>query len=213
MKKALTVIFVLVLSITLTSLAFAQDNKLAFFKLDTDLATLGYQGGSIVQGIAGSEDVAFAIYGKNVDQLRGFILDLSWDGTKAEMRTRDSSTEIYEDDVEYNGAEEFTLAEEGNALETLLSVGEESGEGFYKNNYAKQGGDALVSDEFGLLYILVLRTADTFTVEDSFTVTAKITVSNDTGVEKYLGERIFYVNGEVDVKTSTWGEIKSQFKD
>jgi len=212
MKKSMVVIFVLVLTIAIASLALAQENKLAFFKIDTDLVTAGFQGGSVVEGIGASQDVAFALYVKNVDQFRAYVVDMTWDGTKASMRSRDSGPEIFEDDVTFNG-QDITLAEEANVLGTTLSVGEESGEGSYKNNYAKQGGDALVSDEYGLIYLLVIRTSADFTVDTSFTVKAKITVLNDVGASKFLGERDFYINGAVDVKTSTWGAIKTQFKD
>lgn len=212
MKKTLVVIFVLALTLTLTSLAFAQENKLAFFKFDSDLATAGYQGGSAVDEIGGAANVGFAIYVKNVDALQTFNVDFSWDGSKASMSGRDSSTDSEEYDITING-QEITLAEETNVLESIaLNIGKEEGDGFYREGFGKSG-DPIVSEEFGLLYLIVLKTADSFTVGDSFTITAKVNVGSPGGVIKYLGERIFYVNGAVDVKTSTWGEVKTQFKD
>jgi len=53
MKKSLAVIFVLILTMAVASFASAQENKLAFFKIDTDLASEGYQGGSVVTGGGG----------------------------------------------------------------------------------------------------------------------------------------------------------------
>jgi hypothetical protein len=210
MKKIFVLIFGLVLVLMLTSLAFAQQNKLAFFKLDVDLATAGYQGGSAVDGIGSGQRVGFAVYVKNVDQLRGFKVDFTWDGAKAAYNTS-SGTMIELDEVNVNN-ETATLTED-NALGSVTGVGEVKEAGHYAQDFAKLGGDPLASEEFGLIYLLVLKTETTFSVEDSFTITAKITIANDGGVEKFLGERIFYVNGAVDVKTSTWGEIKNQFKD
>lgn len=211
MKKNLAVIFVLILTLAVASFASAQENKLAFFKIDTDLATEGYQGGSVVTGIGGGEQVGFAVYVKNADQLRGFSVDFTWEAAKATYRSA-SGEMIEEDDVEINGLGEITLAEEDNMLGSVAGVGEVKEDGHYKIDFAKLGGDAVASTEFGLVYLLVLKTVDGFTADDSFKVIAKISVSNDVGVVKSLGERNFYVNGGVDVKTSTWGEVKSQFK-
>jgi len=210
MRKTSVVFFVLVLALAVASFANAQDNKLAFFSIDADVATAGFQGGSIVKDIGGGARVGFAIYVKNVDQLRGFTVDFEWDAAKADF-SGDSGPEIALDDRNVNGVD-ITLSE-ANALESVSGVGEVKEAGHYKIDYAKLGGDALASTDYGLIYLLVLKTADTFTTDDSIEVTAKISVSNDGGIIKSLGQRNFYVNGAVDVKTTTWGEIKNQFKD
>jgi len=210
MKKSLVVFFVLVLSLLVATLAFAQDNKLAYFKIDSDVGTAGFQGGSIVEDIGGGERVGFAVYVKNVDQLRGFTVDFMWDGSKAEF-SGDSGPAVDLDERKVNGAE-VTLSED-NVLESVAGVGEVDEAGHYAIDYAKLGGDAVATTDYGLVYLLVLKTATGFTTSDSFAVTAKIAVLNDGGIRKEVGERSFYVNGVVDVKTSTWGEIKNQFKD
>ena len=62
MKKIVVVFFVLVLSLLMATLAFAQGNKLAYFKIDSDVGTAGFQGGSIVEDIGGGERVGFAVF-------------------------------------------------------------------------------------------------------------------------------------------------------
>jgi len=208
MKRSAVVIFVLILAFATT--AIAQENKLAFFSIDSDLATAGFQGGRIVKDIGGGKRVGFAIYIKNEDQLRGFTVDFTWDPAKASF-SGDSGPAIDLDDRNVNGVD-VTLSEE-NVLGSVAGVGEVSEDGHYKIDYAKLGGDAVASTDYGLLYLLVLKTDASFTTEDSFTITAKVSALNDSGVLKPLGERDFYVNGAVDVKTSTWGEVKNQFKD
>ncbi|MCD6308492.1 MAG: hypothetical protein J7M24_05800 [Candidatus Latescibacteria bacterium] len=208
MKRSAFVIFVLVLAFA--TAAIAQENKLAFFSIDSDLATAGFQGGRIVKDIGGGSRVGFAIYVKNADQLRGYTVDFTWDAAKASFAS-DSGPSIDLDERKVNGVE-VTLSED-NVLESVAGVGEVNEDGHYKIDYAKLGGDALASTEYGLVYLLVLKTDAGFTTEDSFTITAKVSALNDGGVKKPLGERDFYVNGAVDVKTSTWGEVKNQFKD
>jgi len=210
MRKTSVVFFVLVLALAVASFANAQDNKLAFFSIDADVATAGFQGGSIVRDIGSGARVGFAIYVKNTDQLRGFSVDFTWDAAKASFAT-DSGPEIALDDRTVNGV--ATTLSEASGLESVAGVGEVNVDGNYKIDYAKLGGDALDTTDYALVYLLVLKTADTFTTDDNLAVTAKISVSNDGGVIKSLGQRDFYVNGGVDVKTTTWGEIKNQFKD
>ncbi len=208
MKRSAVVIFVLILAFASTALA--QENKLAFFSLDSDLSAAGYQGGRIVEGIGGGQRFGFAVYVKNVDQLRGYSVDFTWDGAKAEM-AGESGTSIDIDDRTVNGAS-VTLFED-NVLGDVAGVGEVSESGHYSYDIAKLGGDAVATTEYGLVFVFVGKTATDFTTEDSFTVTASITALNDSGVSKPMGEIDFYVNGSVDVQTSTWGEVKNQFKD
>lgn len=207
MKKSLVVFFVLIL---VAFSALAQDNKLAFFAIDSDLTTTGFQGGSVVKGIGGGKRVGFAVYVKNVDQLRTISVDFTWDSTKAAY-SGDSGASIDLDERNVNGAD-ITLSEE-NALGSPSGVGEVNEAGNYAITVAKLGGDAVVSTDYVLAYLLVLKTDAAFTTSDSFGITAKISVLNDGGVEKKLGERSFYVNGVVAVEPSTWGKIKNLFKD
>jgi len=212
MKKSIGVIFVLILSFLMVSTAFAQENKLAFFKLDSDIAAPAFQGGSVVKGIGAKGEIAFAIYVKNYDQLRGYSIELTWPEGKADMRSASGSS-IPGDDYEVNGQEEVEVDDEDNVLGSVSGIPEIDADGHYKESFAKLGGDAGASNDYGLIYFANLRTVDTFTVDDSFTIVAKVYITNDGGIVKYVGERSFYVNGGVDVKTSTWGNVKNQFKD
>ena len=212
MKKSIAVIFVLILSFIFVSTAIAQDNKLAFFKLDSDITTPGFQGGSVVSGIGEKDEIAFAIFVKNYDQLRGYTIELTWPTGKADMRSA-SGSEIAGDDYEVNGQEEVEIDDEVNVLGTVTGIPEVDEDGHFKASFAKLGGDAGVSSDYGLVYFANLKTVTGFTTDDSFAVVAKVSITNDSGIVKYVGERTFYVNGGVDVKTSTWGNVKNQFKD
>ena len=209
MKKSFTVIFALVLLIALSSFSFAQNNKLAIFMIDSDLGTAGLQGGTSVTGIGGSQNVGLAIYVKNVDQFNAFKVEFEWDGAKAAYGAK-SGTAVGSETLTING-KETALAAESCILTSTLPLGEVNEAGHYVNNYAKLGGSASSAD-YGFIYLLVLQTDAAFTTSDSFEVKATITIV-DAGVEKFLGTRRFYVNGVTDVKPSTWGEVKSQFKD
>jgi len=215
MRKRFIVFFVLACAVMLASVGNAQNNSQAIWGIDSDLATVGFQGGRYVNEIGASKDIGFAVYVKNVDALFGYKIDITWDGTKAAFRSGDSGTEIFEDTVSINGADNVALTAESNILgSSLLAVGEVKETGRYYNGYAKMGGDAVVSSEYGLIYFCVLRTVATFTTDDSFAVSVKVTAANKDAVEKDLGERKFYVYGSsVEVKSSSWGEIKKQYKD
>jgi len=210
MKKTLAVIFVMILCAAFSTAAFAQNNSLAFFKIDADLNTAGFQGGQSVTDIGASERVGLGIYVKNVDQMRTYIVDFTWDGDKAAYNS-DSGENVELEERTVNGVS-CTLSEE-NVLGSISSLGEVDEAGHYTITSAKLGGDAVSTTEYGLIYCLVLKTATTFSASDTFEIKAHIKVLNDAGAEKDLGERTFYVNTSVDVQTSTWGEIKNQFKD
>ena len=210
MKKSFAVIFVLILALSISSFAFAQDNKFAFFKIDAGLSTVGFDGGSAVAGIGGDQLVGFAIFVKNVDSFNSFAVNFTWDGTKAAHDAK-TGTALAAETITING-EETALAAETNALTgSIMPIGEIKEAGKYENNYAVLGSSASSAD-YGFIYLFVLKTASSFTTNDSFTISAKITIA-EAGVEKYLGERFFIVNGATDVETKTWGEIKNQFKD
>ena len=151
MKKIVVVFFVLVLSLLVATLAFAQENKLAFFKIDADVGASGFQGGYKVENIGGGERVGFAVYVKNVDQLRGFTVDFTWDATKATF-SGDSGPEIDLDERKVNGAE-VTLSED-NVLGTVAGVGEVDEAGHFAKDYAKLGGDAVATTDYGLVFFI-----------------------------------------------------------
>ena len=209
MKKIIVVVFMLIFT---ASFAFAGQNQLAFFQIDADLANTGYQGLSYINGIGGGEEIGFAIYVKNVDELRAISVDLTWDITKAAKRS-DTGDMIEEDDIEINGLDEFAIEEEINMLGTVTPLVNVDEDGHYGVTISKLGGEAVSSEEFGLAYFVVLKTESTFSENDALTVTAKIDVLNNSGNVKELGTRDFYVNMGVSVETKTWGEIKSKFKD
>lgn len=210
MKKVSVAILVLTLSLLMATFANAQQNKLAFFDIDANIGTAGFQGGRIVEGIGASARVGFAVYVKNVDQLRTISLDVTWNGAQASM-VSESGYGIDIDDRVVNGGS-ITLSED-NVLGDVSGIVVANETGRYAVDFAKLGGTAVATTDYGLVYCFVLRTVDTFKTSDSMTVNVKVKALNDSGVSKDLGTRDFYVNGAVDVKTSTWGEIKSQFKD
>lgn len=214
MKKVAVAILALTMCLMMATFASAQQNKLAFFDIDSNLSTAGYQGGRVITGIGANARVGMAIYVKNEDQLRTIIVDFTWDSAKAAFNT-DSGFGIELEERNVNG-ETVTLSE-ANVMtgdgSSVSGVGEVNEAGHYSITFAKLGGSAIASTEYGLVYLLVLRTTATFTTDTNLVVTASIKALNDAGIEKDLGTRDFYVNGGVDVKTSSWGEIKSQFKE
>ena len=215
MKKTLSVIFLISLAVLVSSPAFAQSiNGQSIFMIDTDLSTAGYQGIIAPTGIGAGQLVGFAIYVNKVDALKSFNIDMTWDGTLASM-DNDSEVEIEEDDVNINGAD-ITLAEDASILGSVsMGPGEIDEDGHYYAAYGKFSGDAVAQEAFGLLYYFVLETSDSFSADAGLVVTAKVTIgSGGQEAPRYLGQRYFYVNSDpTDVQESTWGEIKSQFKD
>jgi hypothetical protein len=211
MKRALVVTLSLVFAVTIASASFAQMNQSAYFMLDSVVGEAGYQGGSSVTGIGANQLIGFGVYVDNVDQLRGFQINVTWEGTKATWRSP-SGTAIETDTITING-EEVTLPDEANCLASVSGLGEIKETGHYAIDVAKLSGTALASTDFGLLFFVELKTSATFTTTDSFDIKTEITALDNGGMKQTLGRRLFHVNA-VDVsKTATWGEIKSQFKD
>ncbi len=201
------------LTVFIANSVFAQNNASSYFLIDTDLAIAGYQGSSDVLEIGGREKVGFALYAKQWENAKGLTVLFEWDGTKAEFRSGDSSTDIVDDDMTINGIDYEPLADEENILGTgLLVAGEQSAEGSYENNYAMAGGDAKTTPE-GLIFFAVFRTDTDFQITDTVTIKASVTVSDEDGKARFLGTRFFHVNAPVDVKPATWKEVKDQFKD
>ena len=212
MKRVLITFCAALILVSVSAGAFAQQNDIAFFMIDPVVGEAGYQGGSVATGIGASQLVGVTVYVKNTDQLRGFEIDVTWDGSKAAWRSA-SGTMTESDAINMNGAD-INLPDEANVLGSVSGLGEVKEDGHYYISYAKLGGDAVASTDYGMLYFVMLKTTADFTTADSFDVDVAITALNDGGAKKYLGVRTLYVNGAAtDVKSSTWGEIKSQFKD
>ena len=211
MKRALTLFCAVILALSMGAVATAQNNDLAFFMIDKVLGEAGYQGGSSVSPIGGGELVGVAVYVKNTDQLRGYDIDITWDSTKASW-SASSGFNVPSQTVVINGAE-TVVAAETNALGSVMSLTDVNDPGHRAQAPALLGGAALVTSDFALIYYAELKTDASFTTDTALSIDIAVTAGNDGGVKKYLGVRTLYVNGGVDVKSSTWGEIKSQFKD
>jgi hypothetical protein len=212
MKKLCAVICVICLSFVFANTVFAQYNANAYFLIDTNLKTAGYQGMGPVMGIAGSARVGFCLYAKQWENSKGFTVTFEWDGTKAEFRAGNSMTSMTDDEMTING-ETLTPPKEENILAgALISSGVKDEAGYYTISYAKQGGDASKAPE-GLIYFAVFRTASGFQKTDALTIKASVTVADEAGNTRFLGTRYFNVNQSVDVKPATWKEVKEQFKD
>jgi len=212
MKRICVVICVAAVVAMIVAPAVFAQNLSAYFKLDTDLSAAGFQGTSSVMGVGAGKNVGFAVYAMSWDPSRAFTIAFEWDGAKAAFRESNSSTEIFDDDMNING-EDVTLAAEANFIgSSFISAGKVSETGYFENSYTKEGAGASSTPD-GLLYFAVLRTSGTFTTDSSLAVKVMVTAADANSKTRYLGERWFYVNQQVDVQTSTWGNVKKQFKD
>lgn len=210
MKKISVVFCILFLSVFIAGTVFAE-NENAYFLLDTDVATAGYQGLGEVLDIGSRQQVGFAIHGINLTSVAGITVKFEWDGTKADFRANSSMTSMIDDDMNINGAD-VILAEEDNIIPgSPIKAGVVDSEGFHTSSYAGTSG-AGSADE-ALLFLAVFRTVDGFTAEDTVTITVSVTVADADGKERFLGTRYFQVNTAVSVEDATWGEVKKQYKD
>jgi len=211
MRKNLTIFCVLALSLFLVGNALAQ-NASAYFKIDTDLKTVGYQEASkpYVTGIGATKLVGFGMYGLALEDVAGVTVLFEWEGAKATFRTSSSGGKIIDDSMDINGATQIPAAETGVLGASTISAGEKNEPGLYTVSLARQGAGTTPAS--GLLYFAVFRTADTFKVGDQLAIKATVDISSAAGKTRTLGTRYFVVN-QVDVKSATWGEVKSQFKD
>jgi len=217
MKKISIVIGVLILSFLLTGTAFGQmKNANAYFLLDNNLATAGYQGLSDVS-VGSAAKVGFALYAKSWQQSSGIKVRFEWDGTKADYVKTESGLSIAASTVTINGAS-TALAAQNNIISNTLTTyafTETSSAGLYENTYTLFGGSASTTAE-GLIFFAVFNTAATFTTADNITIAAMCDVIDATGAQLPLGVRYFNVNksnNPTDVKSATWKEVKDQFKD
>jgi len=210
MRKYLTIFCVVALGLFWVGAAFAA-NENAYFKIDADLATKGYQETQPkVSGIAATKQIGFAIYSQGWDNAKGFTVAFEWDSTKADFRKPPSDTQIQDNEMSVNGATITPPAETNILGSTLISAGEVNLPGKYSISWAQQGGAASTTS-VGLVYFAIFRTTSTFKTTDVLSIKASVTVADETGAERFLGYRYFNVN-QVAVKDATWGDVKNQFK-
>lgn len=210
MRKSLIIFCVLALSLFYVGNVLAQ-NANAYFMIDTDLKTPGYQEASkpYVTDIGSSKLVGFGIYGLGLEDVAGVKVTFEWDGGKASFRTSNSGVKIIDDELDINGVTQIPAAETGVLGSSVISAGETNNPGFYTISWARQGTGT--TPPSGLLYFAVFRTADTFKIGDQLSIKVTVSISDSAGKERSLGTRYFVVN-QVAVKSATWGEVKSQFK-
>ncbi len=210
MRKNLTIFCVLALSLVLAGNVFAQ-NPNAFFKMDTNLATGGFQETPpSVVGIGSMEQFGFAIYGLQMENIKGVTVQFEWDSGKASFRTNTSGVNLIDDPIAINGETVTPPAENCIIGASPLKAGETNEPGIYRASFAMAGGDAASGD--GLLFFAVFRTTDNFKTDDQLSVAVTVTIADEGGTERSLGTRYFHVN-QVNVRSTTWGEVKSLYNE
>lgn len=212
MRKNLTIFCVFALSLLWVGAAFGQKNANAYFKIDADLATKGYQETQPkVTGIGSTKQVGFALYSQAWESAIAFTVAFEWDATKATFRKPPSDVHVVDNELTVNGPIITPPAETNTLGTSLLNANEKNDPGFYTISFAQSGGTASTTP-VGLIYFAVFRTTDTFKTTDQLSIKASVTVADEAGKERFLGYRYFNVNS-VAVKSSTWGDVKNQFKD
>ena len=212
MRKYLTIFCVVALGLFWVGAAFAQSNANAYFKLDVDLATKGFQEVQPkVSDIAATKQVGFAIYSQAWENSKGFTVKFEWDKDKATFRDTTSNVKIVDDPININGKDITPPLEANILVGTLGNSGLVNDPGMYTNSYFLQGGSAATT-AVGLVYFAVFRTSSTFKATDQLSIKASVTVADEKGAERFLGTRYFNVN-QVAVKNATWGDVKNKFKD
>jgi len=213
MRKISAILGTMLLTFFLANSAIAQSNLNAYFAIDTDLATSGFQTSpQAVTGIGPTAQVGFALYSQAWDSAKGFTVHFEWDGALAVYRSA-SSLHIVDNDITINGASITPPAETNIIGAATLEAGEINTTGKYEISKAQSGSVSASTTAVGLIYFFVLRTVATFNTQTPLTVSASVTVADANAATRFLGTRYFYVNQEIDVKTSSWGEVKKQFKD
>lgn len=213
MRKNLTIFCVFALSLFLVGYAFGENNASAYFKLDKNIATAGYQEDiPNVKGIGASANVGVAVYGMSLTSVQAFTVKLEWDTAKATQRSTASGPDILiEDTVTINGgaidaASETNLL--GSGLQSFADPANAAGN--YSISYFTTGAAATASS--GLIYNAQFKTTSTFKTDTTLAIKVSVSVSDDQGAERFLGYRYFNV-GPVAVTPQSWGKVKSQFKD
>ena len=215
MQKISAVLGTMLLTFFLANTAMAQFNQNAYFLLDSNLATKGFvTTDATAQNIGPTTKVGFKAYSQAWDNAKGWTVHFEWDSTKAEYMKTNSGPGAFNDALTVNGASITLVPAEDNIIgNSVLSAGEINTPGVYEISYAMSGTGAASKTAVGLVYFAVLRTLATFKTTDPLTVAASVTVVDETAKTRFLGTRYFKVNQKVDVKNSSWGEVKKQFKD
>jgi hypothetical protein len=213
MRKVTVAVSAMILSFVLASSAMAQFNQNAYFLVDQDLATKGFQGATTaIKNIGPTAQVGFALYSQAWDSALGLTVHFEWDAAKGEFRKASGGPSIVDNQLTINGASITPPVEDNILGSSTITAGEINTPGVYEISFAKQGGTASKT-AVGLIYFAVFRTLATFKTTDAFVVSAQVTVSDETAKTRFLGTRYFRVNQEIDVKNSSWGAVKKQFKD
>lgn len=186
------------LSFRFTPASASSLNDNAVLALDTDLSAAGFQSDAAPNGIGPDELVGFAVYVRDFQQLRSFSIDLSWTGDAAIVTGQTggltSGTSIPEGDCTVNGAS-ITAEAEPSLFSSELTIGETTGPGAYRNNFAFGGLTSPASDQYRLLYVAVFRTSSAFGMGDTFEVTANVTLCDDDAAGYSPSPLVFRVNG------------------
>lgn len=213
MRKISAVLGTMLLTFFLASSALAQFNQNAYFLLDVALATKGFvTDTAAVQNVGPTTQVGFKVYSQAWDNAKGWTVHFEWDSTKAEYRATTSGPGAYNDAITVNGTSITPPAEDNIIGTSVLKAGEVNTPGVYEVSYAQSGGTASKT-AVGLVYFAIFRTSSTFKTTDPLTVAVSVTVADESAKTRFLGTRYFKVNQKVDVKNSSWGEVKKQFKD
>jgi hypothetical protein len=214
MRKISAVLGTMLLTFFLASPVMAQFNQNAYFLLDWDLATKGFVTSTTpILNIGPTTKVGFKVYSQAWDDAKGWTVHFEWDSTKAEFMKTNAGPGAFNDVLTVNGASITPPAEDNIIGNSVLSAGEINTPGVYEISYAQQGTVAAAKNPVGLVYFAVLRTLATFKTTDALTVAASVTVVDETAKTRFLGTRYFKVNQAIDVKNSSWGAVKKQFKD
>lgn len=214
MRKISAVLGTMLLTFFLAGNAMAQFNQNAYFLLDWDLATKGFvTSTNAITNIGPTTQVGFKVYSQAWDNSKGWTVHFEWDATKAEYRTTTSGPGAYNDAITVNGAAITPPAEDNIIGNTVLKAGEINTPGVYEVSYAQSGTQPASKTAVGLVYFAIFRTLSTFKTTDFLTVAASVTVADETAKTRFLGTRFFRVNQAIDVKNSSWGAVKKQFKD
>ncbi|MFC1607850.1 T9SS type A sorting domain-containing protein [Candidatus Latescibacterota bacterium] len=194
------------------SIAKELSNDNAFFRIDTDLGSAGWQAWAPVSGVGADELVAFAIYGRRwvAPDLAQFTM--TWDTGAATFRQDLSLFKTNGESLTVNGAE-TTLPQEENvmahfggtpdtAIQTLAD-GVVQGTIFLSN-------EAVPSDQSGLVYLAVFELSSEFSSGDSLEVSVSMNINDSQGVRS-LGDRIFeaqastaYITVTAPVENDLW---------
>ena len=130
MRKISVIICILFLSVFIAGTVFAE-NENAYFLLDTEVTTAGYQGLGEVMDIGSRQQVGFAIHALNLTNVAGITVKFEWEGTKAQFRANSSMTKMIDDDMNINGADVILAAEDNVLPGSPIEAGVVDTEGFY----------------------------------------------------------------------------------